>query len=686
MKNLFLFSAQKGESKFLWNEISLDKNILGGKAEWAKNQLKNETADALGNLLEKDVLTKDEVIQLLDTEEAKKNWNYRTDTPSNSARYVLALQAGLKILGHNSGRIDALFGKNTKAAVIAFQTKEGLKVDGAPGPETIGKILEELRGLSIDPAETERLRLEKEKSDATEAERLEIFKQMAEDLIEELPEEKKVYWNKEKKRRIDNSDQFPSYERAAWIALLQSVVDDSKKEFLMGKGMSPEVFQFLQTKESEGRTIDQLFAERGYSMELVQQDEQVKLNNQYKNALGKIESEGELTPGTYSVIFDAGSKMQKGYLIQKNEKGWEFLKTFPISTGRNGISNIAGTQTTPEGLVFVDKIINGKLDEIIKHKAPQNKFSKLEGKATVNTTALILRSGESQNTSIYNRGVYAHETEKISQLGTPVSGGCIRTGTFVATEIGEYLKKNDRAGTPIFIANTLPETEHLAQSFENQEVVPDNVFAEKLINSAKDFQGHPYDTSWDDKDGFASLQQYDGEYHYLDNFTGEKKTTMKKPLVCIDLVVESLRKIAHIPSLEQAMKKGKFYMRRTTNFEKLVNENPQDFEVSHPEYTYKFPEKKLSGSLAVSIGDILTTTNLKTGSRHVGIVTEVDSKGTPMKIVHSNYKGVTETPFFNSKEEIDKNHGKKRYDGFLAETTRIDSVIRPKVQTLLASR
>ena len=127
-------------------------------------------------------------------------------------------------------------------------------------------------------------------------------------------------------------------------------------------------------------------------------------------------------------------------------------------------------------------------------------------------------------------------------------------------------------------------------------------------------------------------------------------------------------------------------MRRTTNFEKLVNENPQDFEVSHPEYTYKFPEKKLSGSLAVSIGDILTTTNLKTGSRHVGIVTEVDSKGTPMKIVHSNYKGVTETPFFNSKEEIDKNHGKKRYDGFLAETTRIDSVIRPKVQTLLASR
>ncbi len=137
--------------RFLWNEVSLNKESLGGKAEWAKEQLKKETADDLGNLLEKDVLTKENVITLLDTDTAKQNWNKKTDTPANSARYVLALQAGLKILGQNPGTIDAMWGNNTKNAVIAFQTKwntdnpkDVIAVDGAPGPQTIGRMLQAL--------------------------------------------------------------------------------------------------------------------------------------------------------------------------------------------------------------------------------------------------------------------------------------------------------------------------------------------------------------------------------------------------------------------------------------------------------------------------------------------------------------------------------------------------------------
>jgi|GEM_PF-2791396 hypothetical protein len=161
MKNLFLFSACENTSRFLWQEIALDKNVLGGKAEWAKEQLRNETADALGNLFEKNVLTKSEVIQLLDTDEAKRNWNYKNETASNPVRYVLALQAGLTMLGHNTGTIDALFGENTKKAVESFQKAEGLKIDGAPGPNTIGKMLKKLKGLAMDTKEEDLLKKEK---------------------------------------------------------------------------------------------------------------------------------------------------------------------------------------------------------------------------------------------------------------------------------------------------------------------------------------------------------------------------------------------------------------------------------------------------------------------------------------------------------------------------------------------
>jgi peptidoglycan hydrolase-like protein with peptidoglycan-binding domain len=153
MKFLFSLSdmISAANHKFIWNEVALNKDALGGKAEWAKDQLKNETADSLGNLLLKEVLTKDDVIKLLDTDEAKQNWTRKNGgRPENSARYVLALQAGLKILGYESGTIDALFGGKTKAAVIAFQTSEGLKVDGAPGPQTIGKMLEKLRGIKVN--------------------------------------------------------------------------------------------------------------------------------------------------------------------------------------------------------------------------------------------------------------------------------------------------------------------------------------------------------------------------------------------------------------------------------------------------------------------------------------------------------------------------------------------------------
>lgn len=1106
MKILFSFSGFTDNIVFLWREVSLDKSVLGGKAEWAKDQLKNETADTLGNLLEKSILTKDAVIQLLDTDEAKQNWTQKNGgRPKNSARYTLALQAGLKILNsekYNPGTIDALFGGKTRAAVMSFQAAEGLAVDGAPGPKTIGKMLEKLGGLSkkgekekgVEEKEvvqinekkvnkpdqrkegdsksninspnndlslsdsevtiselniSERQNTERELErinysidelddvivqDNTNIQRGEIPKVKTvdlpkvasiKDIMTSKEDKKEVYgdadgnripdWMEQEKQNVLKSDSIPTeesndnnlleekkvnneaikteeavkevsqktthylankegenlsinvapakalteeeakkqglelmdgdfelnkngfisvlflgkdasgirpdsimqflidpysgdmsqvsisrdvcvknskgklvklnslkkkelfgaieditgqdtkYETSVDINNFESVIqplldknfpkgitvdfgdteyeiagkkytgelklnakelltvsrarkgvlkngnstggsdtarrarqmeiissalnplnnnpisfirmasdasdliskieggnninvrkfatdlfinrknrttksfttkvtngnvripyigdkthaaayididktrtdlhgffgngqesflventvsseeitslDESNinksKEFLLQKGMPDFVYNFLKTKEAPGKTVEEMYKERGYLAEIVPVAEQIKLNQKYSEQLNKIESQGILSAGTYSLILDAGKNVQKGYLVKKEDAhSWKFEKKFPISSGKNGVSNIPATQSTPEGLVFVKNIINGKLDEIIAEKRPQGKFSTLNGKATVNTTALVLTTGESQNSTIDSRGIYFHETEQISKLGERASGGCIRTGTFIATEMGEYIKKNSLNKTPIYIANT-----------EVVEKNSGNFLAEKLLNAAKEFDGHPYDTSWDDRDGFASKDPVNGKYRYLDNFTGEKKETTLKPLVCIDLIIESLKKTISIPSLEEALslKKGEFYMRRTANFEQLAERNPQDFKVLHSNAIYEFPAKKLSKKLNVQIGDIVTTTNLETGGRHIGFVESIDSEGSPVTMRHSNYKGSGVTPFFNSQEVVDKNHGKKRYDGFLSGKTRIDSIIRVKgTQDLLA--
>lgn len=152
MKNLSLFPASIYPRYICNNEVSFNKEDLGGKAEWAKQQLKDQTNDFLEELQD-ETLTVDEVISLLDTSEAKNNWNKFKDTPKNSARYVIALQAGLKMLSQDPGKIDALYGGNTRNAVIAFQKAEGLTADGAPGPITIGKLLEKLNEINLSEEE-----------------------------------------------------------------------------------------------------------------------------------------------------------------------------------------------------------------------------------------------------------------------------------------------------------------------------------------------------------------------------------------------------------------------------------------------------------------------------------------------------------------------------------------------------
>ena len=59
---------------------------------------------------------------------------------------IRTLQTMLNALGYRCGRADGVFGDKTKAAVMAFQRANGLKVDGIVGRATKARLLSRYRG------------------------------------------------------------------------------------------------------------------------------------------------------------------------------------------------------------------------------------------------------------------------------------------------------------------------------------------------------------------------------------------------------------------------------------------------------------------------------------------------------------------------------------------------------------
>jgi peptidoglycan hydrolase-like protein with peptidoglycan-binding domain len=58
----------------------------------------------------------------------------------NDPAVVRELQQALSAAGYNPGTADGTFGEQTEAAVVAFQTANGLAVDGRVGPETAAAL------------------------------------------------------------------------------------------------------------------------------------------------------------------------------------------------------------------------------------------------------------------------------------------------------------------------------------------------------------------------------------------------------------------------------------------------------------------------------------------------------------------------------------------------------------------
>lgn len=65
---------------------------------------------------------------------------YETLRSGSKGQSVLQLQQRLMELGYYGNKLDSSYGKNTKAAVEAFQRDHGLTADGIAGPKTLAAL------------------------------------------------------------------------------------------------------------------------------------------------------------------------------------------------------------------------------------------------------------------------------------------------------------------------------------------------------------------------------------------------------------------------------------------------------------------------------------------------------------------------------------------------------------------
>jgi hypothetical protein len=148
------------------------------------------------------------------------------------------------------------------------------------------------------------------------------------------------------------------------------------------------------------------------------------------------------------------AKRQKLYMIE----GDEIVKTYTISTAKNGIGNLSGSFQTPEGLhKIADKIGDGLPENtVIKAKQPtaqQVDPVKIPISTTIDiiTTRVLHLKGLEENVNTgkdkdsYLRGIFIHGTHEEGLLGSPASKGCIRMGNkdiielFNSVEVGTFV-------------------------------------------------------------------------------------------------------------------------------------------------------------------------------------------------------------------------------------------------------
>lgn len=129
----------------------------------------------------------------------------------------------------------------------------------------------------------------------------------------------------------------------------------------------------------------------------------------------------------------------------------ELVRTYPVSTSKFGLGDEKGSYRTPPGkLEVAEKIGAGKpagavfksrqwTGEVIRPNAP--------GRDPIVSRILWLKGLEPQNQNAYSRCIYIHGTAAESDIGKPMSYGCVRMKS------KDVIDLHDRVGegTRVFI-------------------------------------------------------------------------------------------------------------------------------------------------------------------------------------------------------------------------------------------
>lgn len=130
------------------------------------------------------------------------------------------------------------------------------------------------------------------------------------------------------------------------------------------------------------------------------------------------------------------SSRQTAYLYSRGKK----VRFYPVSTAEKGTGQIENSSQTPLGLHLIDgRIGDGAgLRAIFESRVDTGRVFK-EGDFSKNyITTRILRirgletgfnrekNGQGQVVDSFDRYIYFHGTNRVDQLGTPTSAGCIR--------------------------------------------------------------------------------------------------------------------------------------------------------------------------------------------------------------------------------------------------------------------
>ena len=103
---------------------------------------------------------------------------------------------------------------------------------------------------------------------------------------------------------------------------------------------------------------------------------------------------------------------------------------FKVSTSKFGLGDNPNSYATPLGSLEIASKIGGNapLGTVFKSRQPTGEIlaPNAPGRDPIVTRILWLRGLERENARAYSRGIYIHGTPVESQIGRPVSYGCIR--------------------------------------------------------------------------------------------------------------------------------------------------------------------------------------------------------------------------------------------------------------------